>query len=103
MSEEPEVAARSKELQARLDRLEERLGERDATVGAARETLEKLRRLRRRGGRRTWAGEQRAALRFVIVSVGCVAVVTGGWALSPTIGGAAIAGALGVLMFEGLR
>ena len=98
-----EVAHKLSELEARVAQLEATLGERERVAEHARKSLAELRRRRLRGGARTWEGAQRAALRFVLVSMGCVAVITGGWALDPTLGGVTIVAAFGVLMFEGAR
>lgn len=98
-----EVAQKLAELEARVAALEGSLGERETAAARARHALAELRRNRLRGGTRTWEGAQRGALRFVLLSVGCIAMVTGGWALDSTVGGVTIVASFGVLMFEGLR
>lgn len=98
-----EVAEKLAELEGRVAALEASLGEREAAADRARRSLAELRRQRRRGGTRTWEGAQRGALRFVVLSAGCIAMVTGGWALDSTVGGVTIVASFGVLMFEGLR
>ena len=98
-----EVTAKIAELEARVAALESSLGEREDAAENARHTLAVLRRKRLRGGTRTWEGSQRAALRFVLLSAGCIAMVTGGWALGSTVGSITIVASFGVLMFEGLR
>lgn len=98
-----EVTQKLAELEARVAELEASIAEREQIADHARSSLAELRRRRLRGGSRTWEGAQRAALRFVLLSAGCVALVTGGWALDSTLGGATIVASFGVLMFEGLR
>lgn len=100
MDDSHELAQQLAELEARVEALEEVVHVRDEAARRARASLAQL---KRRSGAPTWDGAQRAALRFVVVALGCVGLVTGGAALDATLGGVTIVAAFGVLMVEGLR
>ncbi len=103
MNDERDLAQTLAELEARVAALEANQLVREDAVTHARRTMELLRKRRLRGGARTWEGAQRAALRFVVLAAGCVALVTGGAALDGTLAGVTIVASFGVLVFEGLR
>lgn len=101
-----ELRAALEEAEARLAALEAARAPEQALEGEARELLARLskqRRMAQHRGVRTWDEAPRGALRMVVLSVGCVALGTGAWALDSTLGGASLVASLVVLAVEGLR
>ena len=97
-------------LEATLHETRERVAWREADDGSrhealreAQRTLEAIRRHRHRGQLPLWDPAQRAAARTVLLSVGCVLIITGAWAFDASLGGAGLVLCLGVLVFEATR
>ena len=92
--------------QARVEELESQLAPRQSAEVGARALLSKLIKRRQRVQQRgvpMWESAQRAALRMVVLAVGCIALITGATALDATFGGVAIVVSMGVLVLEGMR
>lgn len=87
----------------RLTRLEETEQQRVEAFALAQKTLERLRKRRNRGGVPVLEAAQRAALRTVILAVGCVLLICGAATLDGTLGGVAIVASFVILMVEALR
>jgi hypothetical protein len=100
------LAAALREVEERVAWLEAQTTPRQAAEVAGRTLLGKLIKRRQRVQQRgvpMWESAQRAALRMVVLAVGCVALITGATALDSTLGGASIVVTLGVLAVEGMR
>ena len=100
------LAATLRDVHERLAWLEAQTTPRRRAQEGARALLGKLIKRRQRVQQRgvpMWEGAQRAALRMVVLAVGCVALITGATALDSTLGGASIVVTLGVLAVEGMR
>jgi len=76
---------------------------RSKLVTDAQKTLQSIKRRRQRGQLSLLDPAQRAAVRLVVLSVGCMLLITGATALDSTAGGAAIVLTFGVLVFEGSK
>jgi type VI protein secretion system component VasF len=101
--DEENVEQLLRETRTRLQRLEETEQLRIEAFSRARKTLERIRKRRNRGGVPMWEAAQRAALRIVVLALGCVLLITGANTLDATFGGAAIVASFAVLLVEGLR
>lgn len=92
--------------QSKVAELEAQLAPSQSAEIQARTLLSKLIKRRQRVQQRgvpMWESAQRAALRMVVLALGCIALITGATALDATLGGVAIAVSMGVLMLEGMR
>lgn len=87
----------------RLTRLEEAEQQRVEAFALAQKTLERIRRRRHRGTVPMWEAAQRAALRTVILAVGCVLLISGAATIDGTFGGVAIVASFVILMVEAIR
>ncbi|MBL8915087.1 MAG: hypothetical protein JNM17_30565 [Archangium sp.] len=87
----------------RLTRLEEAEQQRVEAFALAQKTLERIRKRRNRGGVPMWEAAQRAALRTVILAVGCVLLISGAATIDSTLGGVAIVASFVILMAEAIR
>lgn len=106
MNEPETLDAALRDAQARVAWLEAQTAPRQDAEAKARVLLGKLIKRRQRVQQRgvpMWEGAQRAALRMVVLAVGCGALITGAAALDGTLGGVSIVVAMGVLVFEGMR
>ena len=103
MNDEEAVEQTLRETEARLAWLEAETSERSKLVADAQKTLQLIKRRRQRGQFSLLDPAQRAAVRLVILSVGCVLLITGATSLDSTAGGAAIVLTFGVLVFEGSK
>lgn len=95
-----------RQVQAQVAWLEAQAAPRSSAEAEARALLGKLIKRRQRAQQRgvpMWEGAQRAALRMVVLAVGCAAVITGAAALDGTLGTFSLVVALAVLGFEGIR
>ena len=95
-----------RQAQAQRAWLQAQAAPRQDAESRGRELLGTLTRRRQRAqqqGVPMWEGAQRAALRMVVLGLGCIALITGASALDGTAGGVAIVISLGVLGLEGLR
>lgn len=98
-----EAAQKRAELEERVAELEAIRDDRAELVERAKRSIQALQKQRRRGGAKTWDLAQRTAVRFVLLSVGCVGVVTGGYVFGEFSGNVALVFSFGVLAYEGLR
>ncbi|MFT3712584.1 MAG: hypothetical protein QM817_33465 [Archangium sp.] len=103
LADEENVEQLLRETRDRLLRLEEKEQRRVTAFASARQTLERIHKRRTRGNVPMWEAAQRAALRIVVLAVGCVLLITGANTLDATFGGAAIVASFAVLLVEGLR
>lgn len=87
----------------RLRWLQETEQHRVEAFSAAQKTLERIRKRRHKGAVATWEAAQRAAVRIVVLALGCVLLITGANTLDATFGGVAIVASFAVLLAEGLR
>jgi sRNA-binding protein len=101
-ADDAHVAQLLAETTARLQRLEATQRARSEAAAAAQRTLEAIRKQRHRAVP-MWEAAQRAALRTVVLAVGCVMLITGAAIIDATFGGAAIIASLAILLVEGLR
>lgn len=95
-----------RDAEARVAWLEAQQAPRHAADSKARALLAKLIKRRQRAQQRgvpMWEGDQRDALRMVVLGLGCIALITGATALDATFGGVAIVVSMGVLVLEGMR
>lgn len=104
---EPEALDEAlREANARVAWLEAQIAPRKDAEAKARLLLSKLIKRRQRVQQRgvpMWEGAQRAALRMVVLAIGCAALITGAAALDGTLGGVSIVLTMGVLVVEGMR
>ena len=94
------------EANARVAWLEAQTAPRQDAEATARVLLKKLIKRRQRVQQRgvpMWEGASRAALRMVVLAIGCAALITGAAALDGTLGGVSIVVTMGVLVLEGMR
>lgn len=95
-----------RDAQTRLAELEAQTAPRQVAEADARLLLGKLIKRRQRVQQRgmpMWEGAQRAALRMVVLAIGCAALIAGATALDGTLGGVSIVVAMGALVVEGMR
>jgi hypothetical protein len=92
-----------RQTEERVAALESSSGALQAALTEAQTTLSALKRRRQRGLASSWDPAQRAALRLVLMSLGCVSTITGAMSLDETLGAAAIVLSFGVLVFEGSK
>lgn len=95
-----------RDTEARFATLEAQLAPRETAAQEARVLLSGLVKRRQSVQQRgvpMWEAAQRAALRMVVVALGCVGLITGASALDGTFGGVAIVVSMGVLVIEGMR
>jgi hypothetical protein len=103
VNDEEDLEQTLRETEARLAWLEAEAAERSRLVTDTQKTLQLIKRRRQRRQFSLLDPAQRAAIRLVILSVGCVLLITGSTALDSTAGGAAIVLTFGVLVFEGSK
>jgi hypothetical protein len=92
-----------RQTEERVAALESSSGARLQALNDGQKALSALKRRRQRGLSSSWDPAQRAALRLVLMSIGCVSTITGAMSLDETLGAAAIVLAFGVLVFEGSK
>ena len=97
------VSATLETAEAHLAWLEYTVQQRRESFDRSHKSLERIRRLRHRGDSVMWDPAQRAALRIVVLAVGCVLAVAGAATLDPAAGGAAIVASFAVLLAEAIR
>lgn len=106
MKEQDTLEETLRRAQEQLAWLEAQAAPLQAAQARGQELLGQLIKRRQRAQQRgvpMWEGAQRAALRMVVLGVGCSALITGASALDGTLGGVAIVVSLGVLGLEGIR
>ena len=106
MKEQETLEDALRQAQARVAGLEAQRAPLTSAEDRARKLLTVLIKRRQRAqqyGVPTWDGAQRAALRMVLLGIGCIALITGASAFDSGLGGVAMVVSLALLGIEGTR